>query len=441
MRHICGTKGSEEMGDYYETSYVKPAKDGRRPRLCVTYHDADGRRRERTRTGTSRRIAALRREAEEWRAELNLEHEEEERLIAEEEERRRCPTVAECVGDWLAERRLDVGLPRAEGGIEPSTYHGYRSNAKNVTQPDLGIAGIPVMELDANAIREWERNLVTVKGLGPRTVRYARFILRQTIGMMMDRGVLDRDPMTRVKRRKEVKRVNNALDRASVAKLRRWLRDERPTPFRTVVALSLLAGMRRGECCGLRWRDVNLKDGVMRVEHAIGQGEGGMYLKCPKNGSARDVPISDELRDFLAERRDAVAEELVRFHGPEEAPLIFPDLFVCGRMDGRWYSPCTVSTLWAELRAKLGLRGMQRERCPFHDLRHTFITYQLYAGVPVLDLMPIVGHSNISMTLDGYAAHDPSHVAAMGARLDSAFPDFDGAEPTYALPETQPWSG
>lgn len=425
------------MGDYYETSYVKSGRMGRKPRLCVTYRDADGRRCERTRAAEPKRASALRREAEEWRAELNREHEEEMARRAAEEERRKCPTLGECMADWLAERSLDVGLVGVPGGIEASTYRSYRNISRYILEPDLGIAGLPANELDARAIGEWERRLTTIRGLGPSSVASARRLLVQLVRWLLDREVIERDPFLKVRRRRHERRENNALDRVSVAKLRKWIRETGPTGFRTAVALALYAGMRRGECCALRWRDVDLREGYLRVEHAIGHGEDGQYLKCPKNGSTRAVPISDDLAEALAERRDAAFAEALRTYEPDEAALRFPDLYVCGYVNGTWLSIHTVDTYWTRLRKKLGIRGMKRDRCPFHDLRHTFITYQLYAGVPALDLMPIVGHSNVSMTLDGYAASDPTRVAGMGPRLDSAFPDLsrDDDAPGYELPD------
>ena len=117
LRHTCGTERRETgmaTGDLYATSYVKAGRDGRRPRLCVTYIDPEtGTRRERTRVTSPGRASALEREAEEWRAELNREWRE---LVAEEERRRSNPTVGECVDRYIEERRLDVRRGLGEYG-------------------------------------------------------------------------------------------------------------------------------------------------------------------------------------------------------------------------------------------------------------------------------------------------------------------------------------
>lgn len=429
-------------GDLYETSYVKAGRDGRRPRLCVTYHDpATGRRRERTRATEPRRASALEREAEEWRAELNREWRE---RAAEEERRRGNPTVAECVDRYIADRELDVRRrpgDMGDGLIERSTMMDYRKVAEYAKDPVGGLRDVGVLDLTPELARDWERALARERGLSQGTIRTARTFLKMALAeTAVADGIVSGDPIGRSRRRWS-REAPNALDRISVARVRAWIAEDPTDWFRCAVALALYAGMRRGECCALAWRDVDMTNGSIRVAHSLGLDEDGCYLKATKNGRARTVPVSDSLREVLRERARWTMGELEAVYGPDEARLRFPSHYVIGNVDGTWTPVWQVTANWCRKRDKIGVTGFQRERCPFHDLRHTFITYALYSGVNVLDLMPVVGHSSTAMTLDVYASSDPSMTSRMGPAIDAAYPDApgDGGEtPVDATVEALP---
>lgn len=421
-------------GDLYATSYVKAGRDGRRPRLCVTYIDPEtGTRRERTRATSPGRASALEREAEEWRAELNREWRE---LVAEEERRRSNPTVGECVDRYIEERRLDVRRgpgDYGEGLIERSTFHSYEKLAKCVKRTSMRDVG--VLDLDRATVRDWEREMARDHGLSRGTIRYVRTFLRMALAATaFEDGLVSGDPFGRSKAG-GAREAPNALDRASVARVRRWIAEDPSEWFHVAVALALYGGLRRGECCALTWREVDLTNGSIRVAHAIGRDADGCYLKSTKNGRARTVPISAGLGEVLRERARWMMGELEDLYGPDEARLRFPSHYVIGDVDGTWTPVWRVSVRWQRTRDKIGVTGFQRDRCPFHDLRHTFITYALYSGVNVLDLMPVVGHSSTAMTLDVYASSDPSMASRMGAAIDSAYPEPPSEGVAGALPD------
>lgn len=415
------------MGDFYRTSYVKPGRDGRRPRLAVTYEDMDGRRHEKTRAAEPKRMSALRREAEEWRAELNRQWEaDRERRKAEEEAARR-PSLADYLRDFVKDRLVE--------GIERSTELNYSHIVDKILAPGGGLARLRVDEVTPGRCRAWQRHLLGDRGLCAESVSLALSFLKTALNRAEEDGVIDTNPIAKVKGPKVPKRKPNALDRQSASKVKAWVR-EGGGWMRCAVALALHSGMRRGEVCALRWNDVDMERGVIHVRHAIGTGRDGTYLKDPKNHQTRKFGMSGDLAVAVARRRAEVMEMLANAYSEDIAWRLLGGLYVCGDLDGSWREPSVVSATWERLRDELKLNGTQRERCTFHDLRHTFITYMVLGGVPLPALMPIVGHSSASMTLDVYASVDEQAIAEAVARIDYLLPDgeWEPDEPAYILP-------
>ncbi|HEX3479595.1 MAG TPA: tyrosine-type recombinase/integrase [Kofleriaceae bacterium] len=70
--------------------------------------------------------------------------------------------------------------------------------------------------------------------------------------------------------------------------------------WRTMILVALRTGLRRGELLGLRWEDVNLDRGRIRVVENYVRGQ----FKAPKSGKPREVPLSGEARAALAQHRE-----------------------------------------------------------------------------------------------------------------------------------------
>ena len=95
------------------------------------------------------------------------------------------------------------------------------------------------------------------------------------------------NPLGAVKVPKLKRDEPNALDMNQRAKLLAYLDIAGATPINIAVRMALLTGMREGELCGLRWKDVDLKAGVLHVRNVIGRDGGKSYEKEPKTGGSR----------------------------------------------------------------------------------------------------------------------------------------------------------
>jgi integrase len=171
---------------------------------------------------------------------------------------------------------------------------------------------------------------------------------------------------------------------------------------RYTVAFAL--GLRQGEALGLRWRDVDLDEGVLSVRHSLSRVIGqGLQLGPTKStrgerAIALPKPLLDELK---AHRKTQAAERLAAGSRWVDADHVF------ATATGNPIDPKDDWRYWRDLLAEAGVPHVR-----LHAARHTAATMLLALGVPQKVVMEILGHSKSSMT-EGYQKRvDALHVEA-----------------------------
>jgi Phage integrase family len=175
---------------------------------------------------------------------------------------------------------------------------------------------------------------------------------------------------------------------------------------------ALATGMRRGEILALRWRNVDLDQGTIRVVESLEQTKAEMRFKAPKTEKPRAITLPTFAVEELHRLRRDQAERLLKLGIRHSG-----DCLVCGREDG---GPMLPTSLTHEF-AKVSGRVKDAPRVRFHDLRHSHATQLLLAGVHPKVTQERLGHASITTTLDLY-----SHVTATmqedaAAKLDTVF--------------------
>jgi integrase len=183
-----------------------------------------------------------------------------------------------------------------------------------------------------------------------------------------------------------------------------------PRRYRAVVATAAGAGLRWGECVGLRRRNVDLlRRELQVVEVAVEIAGRVTFKRYPKSkASRRTVPLPD----FLIE---ALAEHLAGF------PAELEELVFWNERGGPLRRANFRQRVWLPALARSGLV----ERPKFHDLRHCYATWLVSEGVPVNVVQAVMGHEQASTTLNRY-----THVPAdTHARVRAALNVFAACSP------------
>ncbi len=139
-----------------------------------------------------------------------------------------------------------------------------------------------------------------------------------------------------------------------------------------MITVALKTGLRQGELLALRWEDIDLVTGLLRVRRSITRG----IVTDPKSGKGRDVPLSDEAIATLKRERHL------------RGPTVF-----CNGAGRMW----TKNELKHPLRRACKRAGLRH--IGWHVLRHTFASHLVMRGAAVKVVQELLGHATIEMTM------------------------------------------
>lgn len=165
--------------------------------------------------------------------------------------------------------------------------------------------------------------------------------------------------------------------------------------WRCMITVGLKCGLRQGELLGLRWEDVDLKNGRVMVRRSIVRGR----IKGTKSRRIREVPLGD-----------VVARELAA-HRHLRGPWVFSDADGNHLTNGECKWPLWNACIGARLR-----------RIGWHVLRHSFCSHLAMRGAPVTTIQALAGHARLDMTqrymhLSPDVARDAVKLLDRGAHL------------------------
>ncbi|HTE21085.1 MAG TPA: site-specific integrase [Armatimonadota bacterium] len=197
----------------------------------------------------------------------------------------------------------------------------------------------------------------------------------------------------------------------TVEQTARLLEAAHGTRLHLPIMIAVATGMRRGEVLGLRWQDVDLRNGSLSVRQSLQRTKTGLLFKAPKTQKSRRAValprlIAEELRRHEAAQRE---QRQLLEDGYQEHDL------VVAQPGGTPFPPNAFSHAFTDLVAKSGL-----PRVSFHGLRHSHATHLLLEGVHVKIVSERLGHFNVHITLDTYSHVVPGMQEAAAVRVDAA---------------------
>jgi len=297
----------------------------------------------------------------------------------------------------LGEFLSDEWLPTVQvSGLRPGTFRSYKGLVERYIIPRLG--QVALQALTPVIVTIFYKELLESGrsggrgGLAPKTVRETHMVLRKAMadavrwGYVMAPNPVDgaSPPKTGYRRR------ISTWTPAQVKTFLTSVEDDRLFPMWMVAAST---GMRRGEILGLAWDSVDLGAARLAVRQALVNGPSGPELQPPKTRkSVRVVPLDEKTVEALRRWRDLRTTEMsVAGRHLTEDDLVFTTPLGV---------PLRPDSMLPMFRRRSRSAGLPRIR--FHDLRHTFATNALRAGVAPKVVSDILGHSSIAFTLDIY---------------------------------------
>lgn len=297
--------------------------------------------------------------------------------------------------DWLHEWLDDLEL-----SIKKRTLENYRYRVNTIVQ---NIGTILLYELNKEAIHDFYKVLKkqdkVVNGvikknikLSSRTIYDTHNVLKMALSKAFGEGKIPRDVASHIKSPKVNKPKHDTLSPASVNVLLEVAKDD---PFFCTYYLALYTGMRQAEILALTWGNVDFESKAIYIlqtldhedDENVGITEGGKTTS-----SVRAIEMDDETIRILQKQKRKNEKDKLEAKG-----LYQENNLVCSTSTGTPINPSNLRRSLYRL-----LKKAEIDKVTYHELRHTFCTLMLKAGVPVKIVSEMAGHASTRVTQDTY---------------------------------------
>lgn len=304
------------------------------------------------------------------------------------------------VSKWLTHWIDNIATPPH---VSENTHAGYRVDVEKHLIPGVGAHRLERLQAE-----HLERLYAKMQrdGSSAGTAHHVHRTIRNALNEAVRRGHVPQNPALLAK---APKLTDEEVEPYDLEEIRRLLNvaSEQRNGARWVVALAL--GLRQGEALGLKWTDVDLVNGTVRVrrgrlrpkyEHGCRDGCGRKAGFCPRRKQVRSD--TGDTKSRAGRRIIGLPEPVIRLLEAHRAQqeserevarqLWHDEGYVFTKPDGRPLNPNTDYHEWKELLRQAGLRDAR-----LHDARHAAATVLLILGVPTPTVMAIMGWSNAAM--------------------------------------------
>ena len=285
----------------------------------------------------------------------------------------------------------EVFMPAKAVTMSENGRYAYQGNLDHWIYPALGKLNMPdITPANISAL------LLSMQSQGKAHATCVKVytILHSLFKMAYMTDVVPIDPMDKVERPKprknelkdadveaytveEVQRIFTALERE-------------PLKWRVLLRLLIDTGIRRGECCGLRWQNIDFKANTITIAgNLCYTPQKGIYLDTPKSGKVRTIDVEPEIISLLRQLRQEQASHAIStyvFTQPNSPEPMHPQ------------SPAKYMQKFSK---KYGVPNLHP-----HKLRHTFASIAITNGADVASVSEKLGHSDKAVTLRMYTHAD-----------------------------------
>jgi integrase len=299
-------------------------------------------------------------------------------------------TLSEYLDRWLNDS--------VRNSVKQRTFENYAYVVQTHLIPALG--HMKVKTLTPAHVQGLYRSKLDV-GLSPRTVQLLHTTLHKALKQAVRLGLAARNVTESVEAPRPEKNAKTEMHPLTPEQARDLLKAACGDRFEALYALAMTTGLRQGELFGLRWQDVDLESGTLSVrQQLIRTKADGLVFTTPKSAKGRrSVRLTPKAVQALKDHRKKQLEQEQRLSGLwRDLGLVFTSTV------GTPLDPSNFT--YHTFQPFLKRAGLPKIR--FHDLRHTCATLLLGRNVNPKIVQEMLGHANISETMDTYSHVLPS---------------------------------
>ncbi|MGD9724361.1 MAG: tyrosine-type recombinase/integrase [Pirellulales bacterium] len=305
-------------------------------------------------------------------------------------------TVAQFLDRWLTDC--------CEPSVRPSTLRSYRDTVRLHIAPVLG--KLPLAKLSPHDVQTFIKAQLAA-GLSPRSVQYHHSVLSRALNRAVKWDLVARNVAKLVAPPRVPRHEINPFAPDEARQFLDAVAGDRDEALYTV---AIALGLRRGEALGLRWDDIDFDAGTLRVRHALQRAPTGLQLTEPKSDRSRRTIATPALvaRALRAHRARQLTRRLAAGSRWQDTGFVFTTSLG---------TPMDERAVHKRFKAVLAAAGLRHQR--FHDLRHACASLLLAQGVHPRGVMEVLGHSQISLTMNTYAHVMPTLLRDAADKMDA----------------------
>ncbi len=289
----------------------------------------------------------------------------------------------------------------AKRNIKQSTAISYIGYINNHLVPQIG--EYRLSEINTNLLQEFFNNRMDFGGkkcgpLSPKTLHNMKLMLHKSLKKAVELELLQRNYAEFVELPRQSKPNMRVLDLAEQRQLVTTLRHTNEKLYIGAM-ISLATGLRLGEVLGLKWSDIDYNNSMLHIRRTVnrlctidGDTKTEIVVGTPKSDSSvRDIPFNYNVQKYFEE----YYTRSLKILGKRK---LKSDDFVLSLRYGHPVEPKTMQSAFKRIVSEAKISDTN-----FHALRHTFATRAIEKGVDVKTLSVLLGHADISTTLNRYA--------------------------------------
>lgn len=201
------------------------------------------------------------------------------------------------------------------------------------------------------------------------------------------RDMILKNPMKHVLKTKSNKQ-DKKVEALTLEQHQAFIKDLDSEKYKDILLIAINTGMRCGEILALQPQDIDLNKNIIKVTKTVTRTDFDTYTVKPgakTYAGTREIPFDEELKQVLINSISNAENN--------EFGLIFS-------VEGKIIRPSTMNNTFKKVCKRLDFKGSYN----FHMLRHTFATRCIESGMPAHVLQKLLGHANVSTTIDTYTS-------------------------------------
>lgn len=285
--------------------------------------------------------------------------------------------------------------------IKPTTFERYEGIYRLYIKTSF-ISTLPLKDIKSIDIQKYY-NALSKNGKSVSIIHNLNKLLKQFMSYAENEGYLIKNPCNRLVIPGKVEELKEEVEIFTNEELKTIVNCKEDSLINDMAIICLATGLRRGECLGLKWDDIDYKENEINIRRTVSTvtiiendtREKKQIIQIPKTkGSVRSVPFTSTLKTTIKKLEKRQNKNKLKVGESYNKDY---DGFIFLTENGNLINASNLSNSWDRF-----LIRVQIPHKKFHALRHTYATMQFEAGLPLKTVSVLLGHSSIDITANTY---------------------------------------